>query len=185
MSKKFNVTGKCLPNRHYMADVSAKLSETLTLIDEGEYFIINRPRQYGKTTTLDGIANALRKKGNYIVFNLSFEGIGDDAFQSETRFAQKFARLLAKYGRYAGLPLTEWFKKAQIEVDDFDFLSDAISDLNELTTQRIVLLIDEVDQSSNYDVFIRFLALLRNKFLKRDEIPTFHSVVLVPYALNN
>jgi hypothetical protein len=50
--------------------------------------------------------------------------------------------------------------------------------LNELTTQRIVLLIDEVDQSSNFDVFIRFLALLRNKFLKRDEIPTFHSVVL-------
>ncbi|MEO0041369.1 MAG: hypothetical protein RL329_817, partial [Bacteroidota bacterium] len=35
-----------------MADVSAKMAETLQLVEDGEYFIINRPRQYGKTTTL-------------------------------------------------------------------------------------------------------------------------------------
>jgi hypothetical protein len=178
MAKKFNVTGNCFSDRHYMADVSHKMSETLQLIEFGEYFIINRPRQYGKTTTLYSLATALRKKGNYLVFNLSFEGVGDDAFQSEARFAQQFIRLLTKYARYSGIPLTDWSQKALTTVQDFDQLSDAISDLMELTTHRIVVLIDEVDQSSNQEVFIKFLALLRNKFLSRDEIPTFHSVVL-------
>ena len=69
MSKEFNVTGKCIAAKHYMADVSAKMTETVNLTEKGEYFIINRPRQYGKTTTLYGLADALRKKGNYLTFN--------------------------------------------------------------------------------------------------------------------
>jgi hypothetical protein len=177
MSKKFNVTGKCLPDKHYMADVSAKMAETLQLIEDGEYFIINRPRQYGKTTTLYSLADALRKL-NYIVFNLSFEGIGDDAFQSESHFSQKMIRLFAKYKRHGGIRIEDWYQKVGIEMNGFDHLSDAISDLVDLTTHRIVLLIDEVDQSSNNEVFIKFLAMLRHKFLSRDEVATFHSVVL-------
>jgi AAA-like domain len=178
MSKEFNVTGKCIAAKHYMADVSAKMADTVKLVEKGDYFIINRPRQYGKTTTLYGLADALRKKGNYIVFNVSFEGMGEDAFQSESRFSQKFMRILAKYARYEVKTLAEWLKKAMAEIQDFDDLSDSISDLVELTSQHIVVLIDEVDQSSNNDIFIKFLAMLRNKFLSRDEIPTFHSVVL-------
>ena len=52
MKKKFNVTGLCIPNKHYVADVSKKLGKTYNMVVEGEYFIINRPRQYGKTTML-------------------------------------------------------------------------------------------------------------------------------------
>jgi transposase len=46
------------------------------------------------------------------------------------------------------------------------------------TPKKVVILIDEVDQSSNNDVFIKFLALLRNKYLQRTTFETFHSVVL-------
>jgi len=42
-----------------------------------------------------------------------------------------------------------------------------------------VLLIDEVDKSSNNQLFVSFLGVLRNKYLERDRFPTFHSVVLV------
>lgn len=42
----------------------------------------------------------------------------------------------------------------------------------------VVLLIDEVDQASNYESFVDFLGLLRAKFLKRDTRPTFQSVIL-------
>lgn len=96
MKKKFNVTGLCFPKQHYMADISKKLEQTLRLIDDGEYFIINRPRQYGKTTTLYRLADILIKSGDYIVFNISFEGISDLNFQSETMFAPRFVKLLAK-----------------------------------------------------------------------------------------
>ena len=68
MAKEFNVTGKCIASQHYMADVSAKMKETFRLVEKGQYFVINRPRQYGKTTTLYGLAAALRRTGDYIVF---------------------------------------------------------------------------------------------------------------------
>jgi hypothetical protein len=49
MQKEFNITGNCRPAKHYMADVSGKLAQTFKLVEKGAYFIINRPRQYGKT----------------------------------------------------------------------------------------------------------------------------------------
>jgi hypothetical protein len=41
-----------------------------------------------------------------------------------------------------------------------------------------VLIIDEVDKSSNNQLFVSFLAMLRDKYLERDVKPTFHSIVL-------
>lgn len=53
MAKYFNVTGICIPEKHYMVDISATVRMiTETLVDRGAYFTINRARQYGKTTTL-------------------------------------------------------------------------------------------------------------------------------------
>ena len=40
MEKEFNVTGNCRPAIHYMADVSAKIAQTLSLVEKGKYFII-------------------------------------------------------------------------------------------------------------------------------------------------
>jgi hypothetical protein len=50
--KKFNVTGTCIPEKHYMVDISEKLDKIISMIESDEYFTINRSRQYGKTTTL-------------------------------------------------------------------------------------------------------------------------------------
>ncbi|MEG3041417.1 MAG: AAA family ATPase, partial [Clostridium sp.] len=59
MEKKFNITGTCIPNRHYMVDTSNKIEKVMKLINAEEYFIINRPRQYGKTTTFFLLNNKL------------------------------------------------------------------------------------------------------------------------------
>ena len=75
MKKKFNITGLCFPTEHYMADVTKKLARTLDMVDEGVYFTINRPRQYGKTTTLYTLVDLLTATKEYIVFNMSFEGL--------------------------------------------------------------------------------------------------------------
>ncbi len=42
----------------------------------------------------------------------------------------------------------------------------------------VVLIIDETDQAGNYGIFIKFLGMLRDKYLKRQKRPTFHSVIL-------
>ena len=53
MTKKFNYTGTCIPGKHYIVDTSKKLEKIIiNLIEEGEYFTINRPRQFGKTSTI-------------------------------------------------------------------------------------------------------------------------------------
>jgi AAA-like domain len=178
MEKKFNITGNCFPDQHYMADVSQKMAATLKLVNEGEYFIINRPRQYGKTTTLYGLSHALRQKQGYLVFNISFEGIGSNAFKTEKKFTKTFGAILFNYATYQVAHLGDWLMERVAKTNDLNTLSNLISQLCQQTPQKIVVLIDEVDQSSNNEIFIKFLAMLRNKFLTRSEIPTFYSVVL-------
>jgi hypothetical protein len=69
MQKEFNDTGLCIPGRHYMVDTSKKIERILHLIDKGRYFTINRPRQFGKTTTLSLLARKLNQKQDYLAVN--------------------------------------------------------------------------------------------------------------------
>ena len=62
MPKKFNDTGLCIPDRHYMVDISNKIHQIIQLTGDGEYFTINRPRQFGKTTTLSLLAKHLNRR---------------------------------------------------------------------------------------------------------------------------
>ena len=178
MQKKFNITGICRPAKHYMADVSGKLAQTLAMVEDGDYFIINRPRQYGKTTTLYTLAELLEKKGNYLVFNTSFEGVGSHFFEEEPVFCQGFIQLLANYIRYRAPELSVWLNEHAKQKNSIQELNDFITQLVEKAGKEVVLLVDEVDKSSNNQLFIDFLAMLRNKYLAQDLAKTFHSVVL-------
>ena len=53
--KRFNTTAICIPSMHYMVDLSERVNEIRKMVEAGEYFTINRARQYGKTTTLDAL----------------------------------------------------------------------------------------------------------------------------------
>lgn len=178
MKKKFNVTGLCIPNKHYVADVSKKLGKTYNMVVEGEYFIINRPRQYGKTTMLYNLSESLSTSEEYMVFNISFEGIGDDIFKEEAVFSEGFVDILATYAEYKIPTLASWLYESKNAVNSLKSLSSLITKLVIKADKKIVLLIDEVDKSSNNQLFVSFLAMLRNKFLSREDFKTFHSVVL-------
>ncbi len=52
MIKEFNITGTCIPEFHYMVYTTRKLQKVINLVEKRKYFIINRLRQYGKTTTM-------------------------------------------------------------------------------------------------------------------------------------
>jgi len=79
--REFNVTGICIPSKHYMVDISNKVSQIATMVGKGQYFTINRARQYGKTTTIRLLEKDLLEKG-YQVARISFEGIGDTPFEN-------------------------------------------------------------------------------------------------------
>ncbi len=96
MSRKFNDTGVCIPDRHFMADTSGKLKKIIELVEDGSYFTINRPRQYGKTTIVYLLSEHLAKKDQYLFIEMSFEGIGDTVFEKEENFCTTFVGMLAE-----------------------------------------------------------------------------------------
>ena len=188
--KSFNVTGICYPEKHYMVDISERLCHIEKMVNAGNYFAINRGRQYGKTTTLSLLKKELEK--NYVVFFISFEGLGEECFASTSKLANTFLRLLYDTIDYDETLYvdeeTRQFIKESMEKESVDFLDlgNIISKLCKMLDKPVVLFVDEVDQASNYKSFIDFLGLLRDKYLKRNSRPTFQSVILASvYDIKN
>lgn len=178
MKKRFNTTGLCVPNMHYMVDISGKVTKIADMVDYGHYFTINRPRQYGKTTTLNILAQKLRAK--YVVIDTSFEGVSDIMFDSEEEFCNQVLNVFADSIEFNERETASFLRKLQKHVKNYNELSRAISEFAEEMKKGIVLLIDEVDKNSNSRTFLKFLGLLRNKYLARNagKDITFHSVIL-------
>ncbi|MGL5085186.1 MAG: AAA-like domain-containing protein, partial [Clostridium sp.] len=162
-----------------MVDISDKLKEIKELIDSEFYFTISRPRQYGKTTTLWELKKML--KDEYLIINISFEGIGDAVFKDEDIFSKTFIELLSESMELGNEAESERLIKLSNNVDSIKSLSRAITNFIKNSSKEVVLFIDEVDKSSNNQMFLSFIGMLRNKYLAReiDEDFTFKSVILV------
>ncbi|MEN0051427.1 MAG: AAA family ATPase, partial [Bacteroidota bacterium] len=180
MEKKFTITGVCIPEKHYMSDTSEKMAQVMKMVEDGEYFTINRPRQYGKTTTLSWLMKHLQASEGYVVFKISLEGVGDETHQDEEKFCQMFIHQLARFSRFVQKEWVDWLMDLKVQVHSLKDLSDAITSICERANKKVVVLIDEVDKSSNFQLFLNFLGTLRTKYLDAlDSIDlTFHSVIL-------
>ncbi|MDO4312474.1 MAG: ATP-binding protein [Eubacteriales bacterium] len=185
MTKSFNVNGLCYPTRHYMVNLQERLAQVKQLVDNGDYFIINRARQYGKTTLLRALRQYLQKE--YMVVSLDFQKLSSSDFEDEYRFASIFA---------------DAFLEDILTLEEVnDQLSDGIEGLKSIvrnaaksvgltelfrglrklcsvSPKPLVLMIDEVDSATNNQVFLDFLAQLRAFYLEREDKPTFQSVIL-------
>ncbi|MCL2322424.1 MAG: AAA-like domain-containing protein [Oscillospiraceae bacterium] len=174
--RKFNIEGLCIPSEDYMVNIDDKLKKIIELINLRKYFVINCPRQYGKTTTLLCLEQIL--KDEYIVASITFEGIGSKSFETEENFCLRFMEFVRNSLFLANISdeyKEAWFNK---DVSDFAELSYHITKM--CKDQKIVLMIDEVDKTSNNQVFLDFLSMLRSKYLARKSGKdyTFHSVIL-------
>ncbi len=179
----FNTEGLCRPEEHYMVQLDDRMEQIKTLfVDRKKYFVINRGRQYGKTTTLRALEEYLKE--DYIVLSLDFQEIESESFADSVLFSQTLARKLYTAFEYVK---TENQEILQNMLSDFrkenpcgglNELFDCISRICGCSLRPVILMIDEVDSASNNQVFIDFLAQLRAYYLKRDKMSTFHSVIL-------
>ncbi len=185
MKRRFNITGSCNQRKHYMVNLDERLKRIKEeYVDEGNYFVINRGRQYGKTTTLRALAEFL--KDEYVVLSMDFQMMSTAAFADERTFIMSFI----EYIEELAFPTKESTKLFPAEMsqainclkeqenismkDMFGFLSRMCA----MSQKPIVLMIDEVDSASNNQVFIDFLAQLRGYYLDRERRSIFHSVIL-------
>lgn len=176
--KRFNTTGTCIPKKHYMVNIENKLNEIEKMVDRGDYFIINRPRQYGKTTTMYLLSKKLESK--YLIIKISFEGIGDDIFKDEQIFSNEIMNIFADSLEFTNEEKYEELRNLGRNLNNLKDVSKAITKFIRNNDKDVILLIDEVDKSSNNQLFLSFLGMLRNKFLSAQEEKdyTFKSVIL-------
>ena len=183
MGKYFNTEGRCVPELHYMVSLNERVDEIKRLyVDEGRYFIINKGRQYGKTTTLRILAEYLKR--DYIVLFVDFQTIGEEEFADAGVFSLAFAEIFIKVfcnackerGQELVKPLLAFVnEEAHLTLRR---LFERISAICAKAPKPVVLLIDEVDSASDNQVFIDFLAQLRAYYLDRENSPIFQSVIL-------
>lgn len=162
-----------------MADIQSKLEEIKKMIDKGEYFTINRARQYGKTTILRALGRFLEKE--YLVVSLDFQMMSHANFKNEQTFIAAFSTELLD----CTLDLPQEIRKKLVMYAEgseknatlFTFFK-LLSKWCAHSSKPIVLIIDEVDSATNNQVFLDFLAQLRGYYINRDRKPAFHSVIL-------
>lgn len=162
MKRSFNTTGICVENLHYMVDIKNKIDKIEELVEKNKYFLINRPRQFGKTTTLSKLHRRL--ENNYLVIRISFEGIGYKAFSDEELMSKTIIKLFSKSLRNRD---NDFSKKLGQKVEDiFSFadLNKIICDFIYESKKEVVLIIDEVDKSNNDELFLEFLEMFKDRF---------------------
>ena len=176
MERYFNITGCCNPVNHYMVNLDSRLAQIKKMVDRGQYFCINKGRQYGKTTTLSALENYL--KDDYVVLSMDFQRQMSSAkFVSEQAFVQGFAEAFVET-----ISFTSEYELCS--ADDFKGINDMVGLFRKLSficgksRLPIVMFIDEVDQASNNQVFLDFLAQLRGYYLKKNKCAMFQSVIL-------
>lgn len=101
MKRRFNITGLCTSQRHYMVRLDGRLKKIKEdLVDYGSYFVINRGRQYGKTTMLRALRDYLKE--DYIVASLDFQELGTEEFADAPTFSRAFAKVLMRAFKVSG-----------------------------------------------------------------------------------
>lgn len=127
--KRFNTSGACFADIHYMVNLNRRVDRIVQeLVLENKYFVINRARQYGKTTTLDLIYRKLRN--DFSVFLLSFEDISSEAFSDELKFCKTFLRLLKtqiSYNMTEGIS-DAVFRETDLYIEQGDFTLSMLKD---------------------------------------------------------
>ena len=182
MERYFNTEGICWPDMHYMVPLDERLEKIKGLfVDRGKYFIINRGRQYGKTTTLQALAAYL--KNDYTVIALDFQELCTSNFENEDKFVASFVRIFISAIKtiidnnesHELQEVLALFSDVRMDMGEM-FVN--ISRVCEISKKSVVLMIDEVDSASNNQVFVDFLAMLRRYYLDRKNKPIFHYVIL-------
>lgn len=182
MNKVFNISGDCKPDMHFMVDIGDRLAEMKAMIDRGDYFTVNRARQFGKTTTLKALRRYL--KNEYQVLSLDFQKLSHKDFETERAFVEALAReILKKLYLMKEVPdgIVNGFRQFTQE-NNFSLklaiLFECFSKWCQKSEKPVVLIVDEVDSATNNQVFLDFLAQIRGYYIDRDEAATFQSVIL-------
>lgn len=177
--KKFNTTGPCFPDEHYMLPALDRLPGIRELVAGGNYFVIHAPRQTGKTTALKALVQEINAKGDMAAIYCTLETIQKLVGSFETAM-REIRHLVLKNARMvrALAPFVDEIGELKTSTGISTAVEDALQDLCFKSGKTVVLFFDEVDCLVG-EVLVSFLRQLRDGYVNRKMMPFPKSVALV------
>jgi len=97
-----------------MVNLDSRLAKIKKMVDAGQYFAINKGRQYGKTTMLDALQEYLKQQ--YSVIFLDFQSQMSTAmFENEAIFANAFADAFIEAAMFSNQDALMKISKSQLD----------------------------------------------------------------------
>lgn len=166
MPRKFNVAGPNKPDIHYTLDPEPRLAGIRDLIEGQSYFVMHAPRQTGKTTLFDTLAQKLTAEVRYTALHFSVESsrplsrnvtAANEVIVDSLRVAAQ-TRLLEELR-----PPDELFRNIP---NPNNGLLSVLSEWARRSPRPLVIFVDEIDSLAD-DALISVLHQLRNGYLSR------------------
>ena len=157
----FNTAGPCRPEWHYTVDPLPRLDGVRELIAGHHYFVLHAPRQTGKTTYLQALAQQLNKEGEYTALQVNIQEAASGLDPREAMLIA--ANALVSHARFE-LPETE--QPPSTKAFDWQHENSFRGYLESWCRENpkpIVLFIDEADSLLD-DMFLALLRQLRAGF---------------------
>ena len=164
MARWFNIGGPCNPAKHYMLSATERLPEVVSLIRKEQYFVVHAPRQCGKTTAFQALADEINAKGEMAAFYCSIENVQGIVDPEEG--LKQVGDVIRQMVELTATCFGENVKAEDLkrETGDADYASVILKLLNVLSRRAkkpLVIFFDEVDCLSD-GTLVGFLRQLRN-----------------------
>jgi hypothetical protein len=172
--KEFNISGPCDAQKHYMLPALSRLPEIKDLIKSKDYFVLQAPRQSGKTTLIKAVTREINADGQFYALYCPIEALKniDDRKIGLANIVQEINEALKRS------PIDK-LKDIQADITKEDstlYVRLALGQIAAALDKPLALFFDGVDFLSRA-VDISFLAQLRDGFHSKNERFRFPSTV--------
>jgi len=179
---KFNTTGPCFPDEHYMLPALDRLPGIRELVAGGSYFVVHAPRQTGKTTALKALAQEINEKGEVAAIYCSLETLQGAADVNDT-MPKLRSMLLQRAAAIPGFAAPGEDLNITLSISQevgwtVTAVSNTLTSICRKAGKPVVIFFDEADCLIGA-VLISFLRQLRDGYVNRKEIPFPKSIALV------
>ena len=177
MSRFFNITGPCVPGKHFMLPPQDRVGDLRRLIKREEYFVVHAPRQSGRTTLLRALADQVNSEGAQVALYVTLERA--EGLRSREEAVPAVIERIRDAAEANGLLTPD---ESEISRSMEQGASGALQTFMGRWCSRLpkplVLLFDEVDALVD-DALISFLRQLRDGYVNRPTTPFPSSIALV------
>ena len=176
MARQFNIAGPSHPKWHFTVPMLERLPEVMPLVEAHLWFVLHAPRQSGKTTAMQALAEQLTASGQYAALYATCEE--GAAFRSEPGAASRV--VVGNIVEQARRALPPELQPPPIveDVAEGRELAHLLTAWSAACPLPVVVLLDEIDALQD-EALISVLRQLRGVYMQRNQGTIPASVALI------